>query len=270
MKEKFLALGGKIETNCEVLDLEIEDKEVKKAVCSNGKTFTADYFIAAIDANFFYEKLLKGKYPDPQFQKRFENPEDYPVPSELRISIGYEGVPNNIPRTIRFPVSSPFKINGNIIDRLQLTNYDYEPDFSPEGKTLFSVTINQFNSDYDAWDELYNNKGNYRKEKDRIGEEVVKAIETRFPEMKGKLKVLDIATPKTFERYCNSYRGGIIAFSPTLKGKSMDHSGYVRGLKNIQLSGQWLQGTGGLPPALITGKASIMRICKKEKLEFVQ
>ncbi len=270
MKERYLSLGGKIEPNCEVLELEIEEDKVKKALCANGKSFTADYFIAAIDANFFFEKLLKSKYPDPQFQKRFQNSDVYPVPSELRISIGYEGVPSDVPRTLRFPVVSPFLVNGKTMDRLQLTNYDYEPDFAPEGKTLFSVTINQFNDDYEAWDNLSKEKEVYRKEKERIGREVVKAIANRFPEMDGKLKVLDVATPKTFERYCNSYRGGIIAFAPTLESKAMDHSGKVKGLKNIQLSGQWLQGTGGLPPALITGKASVMRLCKKGKISFKQ
>ncbi len=270
MKERYLSLGGKTEPNCEVLELEIEDKQVKKVVCSNGKVFTADYFIAAIDANFFYEKLLQGKYPDPQFQKRFENPDDYPVPSELRVSIGYEGIPHDIPRTLRFPLAAPFEVNGQKIDRLQMTNYNYEPQFAPEGKTLLSVTINQFNDDYDAWDKLYKNKESYREEKKRIGKEIVKAIALRFPEMEGKLKVLDVATPKTFERYCNSYRGGIIAFAPTLKSKSLDHPGKVKEINNLQLSGQWLQGTGGLPTALITGKASIMRLCKKEKREFIQ
>jgi len=34
------------------------------------------------------------------------------------------------------------------------------------------------------------------------------------------------------------------------------------------LSGQWLQPPGGLPTALITGKDTVMRICKREKVKF--
>ena len=47
------------------------------------------------------------------------------------------------------------------------------------------------------------------------------------------------------------------------------HSGLLRGLKNFYLSGQWLQGPGGLPIAMTQGKFAIQRICKKEKLSFV-
>jgi phytoene dehydrogenase-like protein len=269
MKERYLSLGGKVETRSEAVDLEIAGNRVRRIICGNGKSFTADYIIAACDANFFYEKLLKGKYPDPDFQKRFANPEDYPVASEVRISLGYAGSADHLARTLRFPVAEPFNVNGSTIDRLQLTNYNYEPAFAPEGHTLLSCTINQFHDDYDAWDALAKDPEAYRQEKERIGEAVLRTIETRFTQMKGKLKLLDVATPKTFERYCNSYRGAIVGFVPTIRAKGMTHTGRVKGLDNIQLSGQWLYGTGGLPPALITGKHSIMRLCKREKQPFV-
>jgi phytoene dehydrogenase-like protein len=92
-------------------------------------------------------------------------------------------------------------------------------------------------------------------------------METRFPEMAGKLKLLDVASPQTYERYCNAYRGAFMAFWPTLKGKQLAHSGQIRGLDNFVLSGQWLQPPGGLPIALITGKDTIMRLCRKEKVD---
>ncbi|HYE09353.1 MAG TPA: NAD(P)/FAD-dependent oxidoreductase, partial [Patescibacteria group bacterium] len=96
------------------------------------------------------------------------------------------------------------------------------------------------------------------------------AMETRFPNMKGKLKLLDVATPQTYVRYCNAYRGAFMAFWPTITGKALVHKGYIKGLNNIVLSGQWLQPPGGLPTALITGKDTIMRLCKQEKQSFIE
>jgi phytoene desaturase len=228
----------------------------------------ADYYIAACDAHVLYEKLLKGKYPDPEFQKRFNNPEDYPLASEIRIAIGYEGRMDEIPRTLRFPVA-PFKINGKSINYLTITHYGYEPDFAPAGHTLITCSINQFHADYDAWDALAENPSAYSLEKTRIGKEVIGGIEKRFPQMSGKLNLLDVATPKTFERYCNAYRGAFMPFLPTIKGKMMAHTGHIKGLENIFLSGQWLQPPGGLPVALITGKDSIMRLCKMKNKLFI-
>jgi len=49
----------------------------------------------------------------------------------------------------------------------------------------------------------------------------------------------------------------------------MVHNGRIKGLNNIFLSGQWLQPPGGLPVALITGKDTIMRLCKQEKKPFI-
>ncbi|KJS12804.1 MAG: FAD-dependent oxidoreductase [Peptococcaceae bacterium BRH_c8a] len=269
MEERYLALGGTIETRCEAVELVIDRNKVRRVTCSNGKTFGADYFIAACDAHMFYERLLKGKYPDSAFEKRFNNPKDYPLASEIRVALGYAGTVGDLPRTFRFPVAG-FKIHQKPISHLTMTHYQHEPAFAPDGHTLITCSINQFHSDYEAWHALAKDSRAYRREKARIGEEVLGAIETRFPRMGGKLKVIDVTTPKTYERYCNAYRGAFMPFLPTVRGKMMDHSGRIKGLDNILLSGQWLQPPGGLPVALITGKDTIMRFCKKEKKQFIK
>ena len=269
MEEKYLALGGNIETACEAVDLEIEGDSVQRVTCSNGKSFEADYYIAAYDANAFYEKLLKGQYTDPEFQKRFSDSETYPLASNIYVGIGYEGSMQNIPRTLKFPVGSiDIEQNRKQTEYLQMTHYDYEADFAPEGHTVITFAINQFQPELEKWEALVQDREAYNKEKNRIGEEVVKAMETRFPEMVGKLKLLDVASPQTYERYCNAYRGAFMAFWPTLEGKQLAHNGQIKGLDNLVLSGQWLQPPGGLPIALITGKDTIMRLCKKVKKEF--
>jgi phytoene desaturase len=269
MEEKYLALGGKIETSCEAVELEIDKDSVQRVICKNGKTFEADYFIAACDANVLYEILLKGQYPDPKFQKRFSDPDTYPLASNIYVGIGYEGSMQGIPRTLKFPVNG-LAINQNRepIEYLQMTHYGYEPDFSPEGHTAVTFAINQFQPELEQWEELVKDREAYNNEKNRIGQEVIRAMETRFPEMGGKLKLLDMATPQTYERYCNAYRGAFMAFWPTLKGKQLAHNGQIRGLDNLVLSGQWLQPPGGLPVALITGKDTIMRLCRKVKKDF--
>ena len=270
MEDKYLELGGKIETSCEATELEIEGDSVQKVTCSNGKTFEADYFIAACDANVLYENLLNGQYPDPEFQKRFNDPETYPLASNIYVGIGYKGSMEDIPRTLKFPVDAlPIDQNRNPTEYLQMTHYGYEPDFAPEGHTVITFAINQFQPELEKWEELAKDREAYNKEKNRIGEEVIRAMEKRFPEMAGKLKLLDVASPQTYERYCNAYRGAFMAFWPTLKGKQLAHTGQIRGLDNLVLSGQWLQPPGGLPVALITGKDTIMRLCRKEKMEFV-
>jgi len=76
---------------CEAEDFAIDGNTVKQVTCKNGKNFEGDFFIAACDANVLYDRLLKGQYPDPEFQKRFNDPETYPLASNIYVGIGYEG-----------------------------------------------------------------------------------------------------------------------------------------------------------------------------------
>jgi len=149
-----------------------------------------------------------------------------------------------------------------------MTHYAYKPNFAPEGHTVITFAINQFQPELEKWEELVKDREVYNKEKNRIGDEVIRAMETRFPEMAGMLKLLYVASPQTYNRYCNAYRGAFVAFWPTLQGKELAHTGQIRGLDNLVLSGQWLQPPGGLPIAIITGKDTIMRLCRKVKKQF--
>ena len=49
--------------------------------------------------------------------------------------------------------------------------------------------------------------------------------------------------------------------------KTVTTPGVIKGLKNVFLAGQWLMGSGGLPPATAQGKYAAWRICKKEHVE---
>ena len=177
---------------------------------------------------------------------------------------------HDIPRTLKFPVQSvDIRQNEKPIEHLQMTHYGYEPDFAPAGHTVVTFAINQFEPDLQVWEELAKDPVAYRREKNRIGQEVLRAMEARFPHMSGKLKVLDVASPQTYVHYCNAYRGAFMAFWPTLRGKQLNHTGHIKGIKNMVLSGQWLQPPGGLPTALITGRDTIMRLCNQEQRPFV-
>lgn len=80
--------------------------------------------------------------------------------------------------------------------------------------------------------------------------------------------LLPAATPITYERCCNAYKGSWMSFGLTPKGKQMMHFGKIKGIKKLFMAGQWLIPSGGLPIAVITRKWAIQRICKKENINF--
>jgi phytoene desaturase len=166
MKERYRSLGGTVLASCEVVDVEIEDKTVRRVTCRNGKSFEADYFIAACDAHVLYERLLKGRYPDREFEKRYADPEVYPLASNLYVGIGYAGSMDDTPRTLKFPVNSlEIRQNGKPTEHLQMTHYAYEPDFAPEGHTAITFAINQFQPELAEWEALAKDSEAYAREK---------------------------------------------------------------------------------------------------------
>lgn len=268
MAERYLALGGTVETGCEVTDVAIDGKRVTHVTAADGRTFTADHFIAACDATVVFERLLGGRYRDRAFDKRFSDPETYPLASNTYIGLGLEAEVGDMPRTVRFDCE-PIELGESAIEQITLNHYAYEADFAPGGCTVLTVALNHFSAEIDHWFALAGDREAYRREKERVGEAVRAAIGTHFPHFAGKLTVLDVATPATYDRYCNAHRGAFMAFFPTIRSKMMAHTGRIKGLDNFVLSGQWLQPPGGLPIAVVTGKDSIQRLCKKLGREFV-
>ena len=90
----------------------------------------------------------------------------------------------------------------------------------------------------------------------------------KYPQFAGKIEVIDVITPMTYQRYLNGRHGSFQGFVQTSKGKSLMQKGEIKGLKGFILSGQWILRSGGLPPAVITGKFAAQRICKHDKVKF--
>ena len=80
-----------------------------------------------------------------------------------------------------------------------------------------------------------------------------------------KLKLLDVWTPATYERYTGAEIGSFMSFLLP-KGKlPVRVSGEIPGVKNVILATQWQQAPGGLPTAAGLGKAAAEWIDRKER-----
>ncbi len=266
MSMKYKTLGGKVNLNSEVDEIMIEKGKVIGIRLKGGTEEKSDYVVAACDANLVFERLLKDNYEDKEFSLRFEHPEDYPVLSAINISLMVDADLRRFPVTLCFQ-TTPYTVFDRTFEVLGFRNYSYDETFGV-GRTIATVTIPQNENDYNSWKTLYTNKDAYNNEKTRIGIDIIKRIEARFPELVKKVKLVDVATPMTYEKYTGAYKGSLMAFGLTPKSKIMMHSGKIKGLDNFYLSGQWVSPPGGLAAALTSGKFSIQQICKEEKVKL--
>ena len=260
MIEKFKAMGGKLYTSTPVKKILTDGRKSTGIELEDGTVVSADEVISAVDTRFLFGNLLDEKYMPKLLKKAYADKKGYPVSSGFQTAFAIDADFSG-KDTIFFDCE-PIQIGKNSFSRLYVKNYSYDKSFAPEGKAVLQTNINQREDDFNYWASL--SAEDYKKEKTRLAEEISKRIVKEFPELEGKLELLDCWTPKTYDRYCHAYKGAYMGFITTPSAKPARVKGAVKGLKNLYLAGQWIMSPGGLPVAVISGKFAVQRILKKE------
>ena len=266
MKEKFLSLGGTLRLNANVETILTEGRKATGVKLSNGQVIHGDYVVSCLDTNYTLKKLLRDQYPLPSFEKRFTAKKNH-SPSCILINYAVDK-DDNLPIPYSFDCDS-FEVGGVFNNHITIRSYAYDPTFTRGNKTVLSVLLTQSSAEYPFYRDLVKNRKAYEEYKNHIAELVKQKISEHFPKLGKSLETLDVCTPYTFKRYVNSSNGVYMSFYFTHKQAMFAHHGKVKGLDNFYLSGQWMQGPGGLPIAMTQGKFAIQRICKRENLSFV-
>ena len=194
-------------------------------------------------------------------KKAYDNRQAYPITSGFQVAYAIDDDFSG-EDTIFFDCD-PLKIGGNEFSRMSVKSYAYDKSFAPEGKAVLQANIVQSDSDYIYWSSL--SKEEYKAKKAEYAEEVTKRIVAQFPELDGRIELLDCWTPLTYNRYCNAYHGSYMGFVTTVGNKQMRFKGVVKGVDNLYVAGQWVMNPGGLPIAVVSGKFAVQRILKKQK-----
>jgi len=106
------------------------------------------------------------------------------------------------------------------------------------------------------------------KEKKKIGDKVIAAVEAQFPESAGQIEVCDVATPLTYERYCGGWKGSwMTEMTPGMKIKS--YPCVIKGLDGVYFAGHRLMPPGGLPVALASGRTAVQHLCRDTGTLFI-
>ena len=95
---------------------------------------------------------------------------------------------------------------------------------------------------------------------------MIDRLADRIPEIKTAVEVTDMATPLTYERYCDTFHGSYMSHWPACS--RVPHAP-VRYAPGIYFTGQRVSCSGGLPPAAETGHRTAQTLCKDFGVEFV-
>lgn len=267
LEERYRALGGEIHFKARVDKILVENGKAVGIKLADGTEHRADWVVSAADGRTTIFDMLDGKYVDDTIKNKYDNPKLFaPL---VYIGLGVADPVKEIPSSVAglsFPLDVPITIAGNEFKTLGVLNYGYDPALAPQGKTVLKV---QFDTDYDYWEKLYKEPEKYKAEKERIADDVIAALDKRFPGLASKVEMRDVATPITWVRYTGNWRGSYEGWMFSAETFSGSIRKTLPGLDNFYMAGQWVNPGGGMPTAAMSGNHTIQLICKKDKKKFV-
>ena len=261
MVDRFKELGGILHTQAPVKEIVINGKKTEGIRLEDGTVVKADYVISAVDTDFLYGRLIDRKYMPKALAQAYERRKQYPITTGFQVAYAIDASFSG-EDTIFFDCE-PLHIGTRTATRLSVKNYAYDKSFAPEGKAVLQANLFQSDEDYEFWAGL--DTAEYKAKKQELADEITERIIKEFPELEGKIEMLDSWTPLTYNRYCNAYHGSYMGFITTVGSKQMRFKGVVKGVSNLFVAGQWIMSPGGLPIAVISGKFAVQRILKQNK-----
>jgi phytoene dehydrogenase-like protein len=259
MAQTLKNLGGKLLFNTKVNKVVIENGAVTGVKLEN-ETLKADAVIVTQETIAALDRL-------------FDTPPDDPWLKELReitkpavctfISIGVRSeLPEIIPE---WRLDEPIKYADREITEIGFNNYAGYEGYAPKGCTALTTAL--MGDTYNFWKKA-KEEGRYDEEKRLLAEQVSRAFCRKYPQSQGKIEVIDIATPLTYERYTGAYHGSWM----TVQGpgdKMQNYPGFVKDVRGLYFSGHRIMPPGGHPSALYTGRMAAQLVCRQFGTLFV-
>lgn len=268
MEDKYNSLGGKTRCNAPVKKINVENGVAVGVTLENGEVLTSDWVISTTPAEHTLKKLLDGKYFVKKMEERFKDEINYPIYTFTTAVFKVNADIKNQPLSLKVYYDTPVALNNEHYG-ITYRNYSYDQTLkTTEGSTIVQATVSDNDEMYFWWKQI-KEQGSYKAKKQEIANKLLELYLKTYPELEGKVEIIDVITPLTYQRYLNGRHGSFQGFVHTAKGKPLMQKGVIKGLKNFIFSGQWLLRSGGLPTAVIMAKFAVQRVTKKDKIKFV-
>jgi phytoene dehydrogenase-like protein len=260
MADKFISLGGEINYKTRAEKVIIESAKAV-GVMVGGSRMDCDAVIITADTmqiDHLFDTPLKSPWLDKMREASLPT-------MNVLISFGIDADLSAYPHRYVFKPEKPIQLGTEVYDNISINNYAGDPVYSPAGKTALTTMLG--GDTYDYWKNAKEN-GAYAEEKQKIADSVTAALTAQLPEIDGKIEVVDVATPLTYERYCANWKG---SWMTEMKGgmSMKSYPAVIGGLGGLYFAGHRMQPPGGLPVALQSGRTAVQYLCRDTGTVFV-
>jgi phytoene dehydrogenase-like protein len=260
IEDNYRRLGGRIRFRARVERILVENEQAVGVALQNGEEVRADVVVSAADGHATIFDMLQGRYVDDKIRRIYETYK--PFPSYVQVSLGVDADLGGEPGALVLLLDKPIEIDPEtMLDAVAFRVFNFDPTFAPAGQTAVTSVLTTYNHEF--WCRLRaNDAARYEAEKERVAAAVRAVFERRFPKARGRIEVVDVATPATIVRYTGNWKGSMEGWLYTPATGIGLLPCVLPGLKNFYMVGQWIAPGGGLPAGLMTGRAVAKRIAK--------
>lgn len=261
---RYEALGGQVTYRATVEEILVEDNRAVGVRLADGREHRAAAVISAADGYSTLFEMLGGRYVDAKTKRRYE---EWPLIRPL-VMLSF-GVAREFPEEPWMSVlmlKQPFVVGTEAIGALLVRTFNYSSKFAPPGKTVVQIA---FETEWEYWSQLREERPLYRAEKERVAAEVLERLEAHHPGIASEVEMMDVATPCSTWRYTRNRRGAYMGWLPTPKVLNTQLRRTLPGLKDFYMAGQWVMPGGGVPSCLYSGRHAVQLLCKRDGKPFV-
>jgi phytoene dehydrogenase-like protein len=263
---RYAGLGGIVRYDSRVVSVAVENSRATGVRCADGMVVPASTVVSCADGRATIFGMLEGRFVDKNILEAYRHFDLFPA--LIQVSLGINKTFADAPHTLSLPVPRPLLVDDQTRhDRMDVTVFASDAAFCPAGRTVITVRVS---SVCEYWTNLKDNHpGRYQTEKDRIAQEIIGVLDSRFPGLARHLEFCDVATPSTFVRHTGNWRGSYEGWLPTPRnlGKRMTRT--LPGLADFYMAGHWVEPGGGLPSAALSGRYVAQMICARNGRKFV-
>jgi phytoene dehydrogenase-like protein len=260
IEDNYRRLGGRIRFRVRVERILVENGRAVGVALQGGEELRADVVVSAADGHATIFDMLEGRFTNERIRRLYATYK--PFPSYVQVSLGVDADLRGEPGAIVLLLDKDIQIDpGTTEDAVAFRIFNFDPTLAPAGQTAVVCLLTTYNHEF--WCGLREKDAvRYEAEKDRVAAAVRAVFEGRFPKARGRIEVVDVATPATVVRYTGNWRGSMEGWLYTPATGTGLLPCVLPGLGNFYMAGQWTAPGGGLPSGLMTGRRVAKRIAK--------
>lgn len=260
--------GGKVLTKTAVERIITEDGRCVGVETKKGQKFYAPVIVSNAAAPVTFGGLVDESVVDPTYLQQVREGEL--SASIIQAYIGVKGTPEEIGFTdAEYFVNSTYDPDEDFKRMLKgdyssgtcvmANNTPVNPGDTPPGRSIIEIAIL---SDGKSWFDL--SKEEYKKKKADVTELLVDRFSEIIPDIRERIEVIEVGTPRTMERYSANPYGAVFGYASTPTGHSIFRPKPNTPVPGLYLASAWTfpgPGFGGT----IAGGVNTARIILAEK-----